>query len=210
LIAPPAPGGYHIGRMKKRAASLSRQTRETKISVSIDLDGDGTGSIRTGIPFLNHMLELMAKHSLIDIRIAARGDLDVDYHHTVEDVGLALGEALNRALGDRRGISRYGWSLLPMDEALCRVALDLGGRPYLVYALATRRRKIRDFDVGLVEEFFRAFSVQARMNLHIHQIYGQEPHHACESVFKGVARALRMACQRDPRVRGVPSSKGRL
>ncbi|MBU1909949.1 MAG: imidazoleglycerol-phosphate dehydratase HisB [Verrucomicrobia bacterium] len=196
--------------MKKRTATINRQTRETSIQVNLALDGDGEARIRTGIPFLNHMLELFARHSLINATIRAKGDLDVDYHHTVEDVGLALGEALNRALGDRKGIVRYGWAVVPMDESLSRVALDLGGRPYLVYEVATRRKKIRDFDLGLIEEFFRAFTVQGRMNLHIKTMYGQDPHHIFESVFKAVARALGAACARDPRVKGVPSSKGKL
>jgi imidazoleglycerol-phosphate dehydratase len=196
--------------MKARRALVKRNTKETRITVRLNLDGAGVYSSRTGIGFLDHMLDLLSKHSLIDLNVRAAGDLHVDYHHTVEDVGLALGQALNEALGDRKGITRYGWSLLPMDEALSRVALDLGGRPYLVYALATKKKKIRDFDLGLLEEFFRAFSVEGRLNLHISQVYGQEPHHAVESVFKGVARALRMACARDPRVRGVPSSKGKI
>ncbi|MBU1694635.1 MAG: imidazoleglycerol-phosphate dehydratase HisB [Verrucomicrobia bacterium] len=196
--------------MKKRTATINRQTRETSIQVNLALDGDGEARIRTGIPFLNHMLDLFARHSLINATIRAKGDLDVDYHHTVEDVGLALGEALNRALGDRKGIVRYGWAVVPMDESLSRVALDLGGRPYLVYEVATRRKKIRDFDLGLIEEFFRAFTVQGRMNLHIKTMYGQDPHHIFESVFKAVARALGAACARDPRVKGVPSSKGKL
>jgi imidazoleglycerol-phosphate dehydratase len=156
------------------------------------------------------MLDLLAKHALLDLNVTAKGDLAVDYHHTVEDVGLALGQALNKALGDRKGINRYGWSLVPMDEALCQVAMDLGGRPYLVYSLATKKRKIRDFDVDLIEEFFRALVTEARMNLHVQQLYGQEPHHALESVFKGVAKALLAAAARNPRVKGVPSSKGRI
>jgi imidazoleglycerol-phosphate dehydratase len=196
--------------MKKRMATINRQTRETSIQVNLALDGDGEARIRTGIPFLNHMLELFARHSLINVTIRAKGDLEVDYHHTVEDVGLALGEALNRALGDRKGIVRYGWAVVPMDESLSRVAMDLGGRPYLVYEVATRRKRIRDFDLGLIEEFFRAFTVQGRMNLHIKTMYGQEPHHVYESVFKAVARALGAACARDPRVKGVPSSKGKI
>jgi imidazoleglycerol-phosphate dehydratase len=196
--------------MKKRTATINRQTRETSIQVNVVLDGDGEARIRTGIPFLNHMLELFARHSLINATIRAKGDLDVDFHHTVEDVGLALGEALNRALGDRKGIVRYGWAVVPMDESLSRVALDLGGRPYLVYEVETRRKKIRDFDLGLIEEFFRAFTIQGRMNLHIKTMYGKEPHHIYESVFKAVARALGAACARDPRVKGVPSSKGKL
>lgn len=196
--------------MKKRTARIVRKTRETDIVVTIDLDGRGDYSNQTGIAFLDHMLDLLAKHALLDLTVKAKGDLDVDYHHTVEDVGLALGEALNVALGDRSGINRYGWSLVPMDEALCQVAMDLGGRPYLVYSLATKKRKIRDFDVDLMEEFFRGFVTQGRMNLHIAQLYGQEPHHALESVFKGVAKALLKAAARNPRVKGVPSSKGTL
>lgn len=196
--------------MKKRTARIARKTKETDIVVELNLDGTGIYKNRTGIAFLDHMLDLLAKHALLDLRIKAKGDLDVDYHHTVEDVGLALGEALNAALGDRKGIARYGWSLVPMDEALCQVAMDLGGRPYLVYSLATKKRKIRDFDVDLMEEFFRGFVAQGRMNLHVAQLYGQEPHHALESVFKGVAKALLAAVALNPRVKGVPSSKGTL
>jgi len=196
--------------MKTRAAKLARKTKETDIAVELKLDGSGESKVRTGIPFLNHMLDLFAKHGLFDLKLKAKGDLAVDYHHTVEDVGLVLGDALNKALGDRKGIVRYGNAVLPMDESLSRVALDLGGRPYLVYEVETRQKKIRDFDLGLIEEFFRAFVTQARMNLHIRLMYSKEPHHAYESVFKGVARALGMACARDPRVKGVPSSKGRI
>jgi len=196
--------------MKKRQASVTRKTKETNIVVELCLDGKGTCAIGTGMPFLDHMLELLTRHSLVDLKVKATGDLDVDYHHTVEDVGLALGEALDKALGSRKGINRYGWSLAPMDEALSRCAVDLGGRPYLVYQVANRRRKILDFDLRLLEEFFRAFAVQARMNLHISQLYGNEPHHAYESVFKALAKALRMACAMDPRESSVPSSKGRI
>lgn len=196
--------------MKKRTARIARKTKETDIVIELNIDGSGVYKNKTGVPFLDHMLDLLAKHALIDLQVKAKGDLEVDYHHTVEDVGLALGEALNQALGDRTGITRYGWSLLPMDEALCQVAMDLGGRPYLVYSLATKKRKIRDFDVDLMEEFFRGFVTQGRMNLHIAQQYGQEPHHALESVFKGVAKALLAAATINPRVKGVPSSKGRL
>lgn len=196
--------------MKKRAVTINRQTRETAIRVNLDLDGEGQARVRTGLPFLNHMLELFARHSLFDLDLRAKGDLEVDAHHTVEDAGLALGEALNRALGERKGIVRYGWAVVPMDESLSRVAVDLGGRPYLVYDVVIRRKKIRDFDLGLIEEFFRALAVQGRMNLHIRLMYGREPHHAIESVFKAVARAVGAACARDPRVKGVPSSKGRI
>lgn len=178
--------------------------------MTLNLDGTGRSRISTGIPFLNHMLELLAKHACLDLTIRARGDVAVDYHHTAEDVGLTLGAAFDKALGQREAIMRYGWSVLPMDDALARVAVDLGGRPYLVYEVKTRRKKIRDFDLGLIREFFQAFTVQARMNLHIRLMYGDEPHHAYESVFKAVARALRAAVEHDPRTRGVPSSKGLL
>ncbi len=195
---------------RNRKAEIHRKTRETDIRLELTIDGAGNGEVDTGLPFMNHMLELFAKHSLCDLRINAGGDLAVDYHHTVEDLGLTLGNAVNDALGDRCGIRRYGWCLLPMDDALCRVALDLGGRPFLQLDMANRRRKILDFDLGLIREFFQAFVVQARMNLHVAQLYGHDPHHAYEAVFKGLARALGMACERDPRVRGVPSSKGAL
>jgi imidazoleglycerol-phosphate dehydratase len=196
--------------MKARKAAIKRRTRETDIAIALNLDGSGRSRIRTGMAFLDHMLELLAKHSLIDMTIRARGDLKVDYHHTVEDLGLALGMALNQALGDRKGIGRYGWCLVPMDESLAGVAVDLGGRPYLAFDVATRKKTIRDFDLGLIEEFFRALVVEGRLNLHVTQLYGQEPHHAYEAMFKGVARALRQACARDTRVKGIPSSKGRI
>ena len=196
--------------MKKRKAIVARNTRETQIRVELDVDGNGRYEIETGLPFFNHMLELMAKHSLVDLKLQATGDLAVDHHHTVEDVGLALGDALNQALGDRKGIERYGFSLMPMDETLSRVALDLGGRPYLVLDVANKKKKILDFELSLLGEFLRAFATQARMNLHVRQFYGTDAHHAWESIFKGLARALKAACRRDPRVRGVPSSKGIL
>ena len=196
--------------MPDRKARIERTTRETAILLSLNLDGTGKSSISTGLPFLDHMLELLARHSLIDMTVKASGDLHVDYHHLVEDLGLVMGDALNEALGTRRGITRYGWALLPMDESLARVAVDLGGRPYLVYDIANRRRKILEFDLGLIEEFFRAFVTQARMNLHIAHLYGKEPHHAYESIFKGLARALRMAVAKDDRDKGVPSSKGTI
>jgi len=196
--------------MKKRVAKIARKTRETDITVELNLDGSGDYRISTGIPFLNHMLELFAKHALVDLKIKARGDLEVDYHHTVEDVGLTLGKALDEALGDRKGIVRYGWSVLPMDEALSRVAIDLGGRPYLVFGVTTRRKKIRDFDLGLIQEFFRALVTESRMNLHIKQMYGEDPHHVYESIFKGFAKALAMACGKNSRVKGIPSSKGKI
>lgn len=189
-------------------AKRVRNTRETQISMTLNVDGSGKSSIDTGIPFFDHMLELLAKHGLFDLTIKATGDLAVDYHHTVEDVGLVLGEALDEALGDRKGITRYGFSLLPMDEALCQAAIDLGGRPYFVYRIANKKKKIRDFDVYLLKHFFESLAAKGRMNLHIDQQYGEDVHHAYEAMFKAVARALYMACGRDPRVSGVPSSKG--
>ncbi len=193
-----------------RSATVARKTRETDIAVTLDLDGTGRCQVETGIGFLNHMLELFARHALVDLEVKASGDVDVDYHHTVEDVGLVLGSCLNKALGERRGIRRYGFFLLPMDETLCEVALDLGGRPYLVFASAMKHMRVRDFEVKLLEEFFRALSVEARMNLHIRQVYGDEAHHVCEAVFKGFARALRVAVEPDPRESGIPSSKGTI
>jgi imidazoleglycerol-phosphate dehydratase len=196
--------------MKPRKAAFERKTTETRIEIELNLDGKGRYEIETGIPFLNHMLDLVAKHALFDLTLKADGDLAVDYHHTVEDVGLVLGKALSDALGDRKGLTRYGFSLLPMDEALAQVAVDLGGRPYLVYQVANRTRKIRDFDLVIMEHFFRSFADQGRLNLHINQPYGSDPHHAYEAIFKGVARALYMACSIDSRVQGVPSSKGKV
>ena len=196
--------------MKNRSATVARKTRETDIKVSVNLDGSGVSRIETDMPFLSHMLELFSKHSLIDLTVVAKGDLEVDYHHTVEDLGLVLGDAIDQALGDRKGIVRYGSAYIPMDDALSRAVVDLGGRPFMVYEVANRTRKIRDFDLLLIREFFQAFTVKARMNLHIAQLYGKEPHHAYEAIFKAVARAMSAACQKDPRVKGVPSSNGAI
>jgi len=196
--------------MKNRIARITRKTRETAISLEINLDGKGMYSVDTGLPFLDHMLELLSRHSLVDLKLKAKGDLAVDYHHTVEDIGLVLGSAIDEALASRKGIRRYGWSYVPMDEALSRVVLDLGGRPYLVREMACRKRKLQDFELSLFVDFFQALTMQARMNLHIAQLRGQEAHHAYESVFKALARALRMACERDPRDAEVPSSKGTI
>lgn len=193
-----------------RMATRTRTTRETEITVALTLDGTGVCRVATGIGFFDHMLELFARHALVDLEVKASGDVHVDYHHTVEDVGLVLGACLNEALGERRGIRRYGFFLLPMDEALCEVALDLGGRPFLVFASAMKHAKVRDFEVKLLEEFFRAVTVEGRMNLHIRQAAGDEAHHVCEAAFKGFARALRMAIECDPRESGIPSSKGTL
>lgn len=196
--------------MKARKARIKRKTRETDILVDINLDGSGQSSVNTGIPFMDHMLELLAKHSLVDIKIKATGDLKVDYHHTVEDLGLAFGQAVDQALGTRKGICRYGSSYVPMDEALALAVVDLGGRPFFVKEIACRKKRILDFELSLIDEFFQALVVQARMNLHIKQLYGNEAHHAYEAVFKAFARALRQACELDPRNRGIPSSKGKI
>lgn len=191
-----------------RKAAIERETKETQISLSLDLDGSGEGVIDTGIGFFNHMLELLKKHALIDLSVKATGDLDVDYHHTVEDVGLVLGKALNEALGSRKGLTRYGFASVPMDEALCETSLDLGGRPFLVMQCPMKHCMVKDFEVKLVEEFFRAVSVEARANIHLRQVYGDEAHHVCEGFFKSFARALRVAKAIDPLEKGVPSSKG--
>lgn len=191
-----------------RTAKIERSTKETKIALEINLDGAGEGVIDTGIGFFDHMLELLKKHALIDLSVKASGDLKVDYHHTVEDVGLVLGQAINQALGERKGIVRYGFASIPMDEALCETSLDLGGRPFLVMQCSMKHMMVRDFEVKLVEEFFRAISVESRANIHLRQIYGDEAHHVCEGLFKSFARALRMAKAIDPNEKGVPSSKG--
>ena len=193
-----------------RTAEVKRCTKETDIKLKLDLDGSGEGSVETGIGFFDHMLELLKKHALVDLSVSAKGDLDVDFHHTVEDVGLAFGKALNEALGDRKGIVRYGFASVPMDESLCETSLDLGGRPFLVMQCAMKHMFVKDFEVKLVEEFFRAVSVEARANIHLRQIYGDEAHHVCEGLFKSFARALRQAKAIDPLETGVPSSKGVL
>ena len=193
-----------------RKATVKRETKETKISMSLNLDGSGKGTVETGIGFFNHMLELLKKHALIDLTVKATGDLDVDYHHTVEDVGLVFGQALNEALGDRKGIVRYGFASISMDEALCETSIDLGGRPFVVMVSGKKLMMVRDFEVKLIEEFFRAVSVEGRLNVHLREIYGDEAHHVCEGMFKSFARALRQAVAKDPREKGVPSSKGKI
>lgn len=193
-----------------RKADIERNTKETAIRLSLDLDGTGKCSVDTGIGFFNHMLELFAKHALVDLTLEAKGDIDVDYHHTVEDVGLVLGKAIDSALGERRGIVRYGFASIPMDEALCEASIDLGGRPYIVMSTPHKHMKIRDFEVKLLEEFFRSVSVEGRMNIHLREIYGDETHHVCEGMFKAFARAFRAASSADAREKGVPSSKGVL
>lgn len=191
-----------------RNATIERNTKETQVLLALNLDGSGEGAIETGIGFFDHMLELLKKHALFDLTVKATGDLHVDYHHTVEDVGLVFGKALDVALGDRKGLTRYGFASIPMDEALCETSLDLGGRPFLVMQCAMKHMFVKDFEVKLVEEFFRAVSVEARANIHLRQVYGDEAHHVCEGLFKSFARALRQAKAIDPNEKGVPSSKG--
>ena len=191
-----------------RSVTIERNTKETQVSLALDLDGSGAGTVETGIGFFDHMLELLKKHALIDLTVKATGDLHVDYHHTVEDVGLVLGKALNAALGERRGLTRYGFPSIPMDEALCETSLDLGGRPFLVMQCPMKHLFVKDFEVKLLEEFFRAVAVEARANIHLRQVYGDETHHVCEGFFKSFARALRQAKAIDPLETGVPSSKG--
>jgi imidazoleglycerol-phosphate dehydratase len=194
-----------------RRASVKRATKETDIAITVDLDGSGAADIKTGIGFFDHMLEQIARHSLIDLAITAKGDLHVDQHHTVEDVGIALGTALKQALGDMRGIARYADINLPMDEALTRVALDVSGRPYLVWKVMLTRVKIGEFETELVREFFQALAQNAGFTLHIENLYGRNNHHIVETCFKALARALRAAVAIDPReANRVPSTKGSL
>lgn len=194
-----------------RTANISRKTNETDISVSINLDGSGKFNIATGIGFFDHMLEQLSKHSLIDMDISASGDTHIDDHHTVEDTGIALGQALAKALGERRGITRYASLDLPMDETMTRSAIDVSGRPYLIWKVEFTRNKVGMFDTELFREFFHAFAQNAGITLHIQNLYGENNHHIAETCFKAVARVLRMAIEDDPRQRGVvPSTKGTL
>ena len=194
-----------------RNATLSRTTKETRITVTVDLDGTGRADIATGVGFFDHMLEQIARHALIDIDIKAEGDLHIDDHHTVEDTGIVLGQAIRQALGDRAGIARYADALLPMDETLTRVAIDVSGRPFLVFKTIFPRHKIGTFDTELVREFFQAFATNAGITLHVETLYGENAHHIAESCFKGLARALRAAVAADPRQDGrIPSTKGAL
>jgi imidazoleglycerol-phosphate dehydratase len=196
---------------KTRVATLSRKTAETNITVKLTVDGKGMSKIDTGIPFFDHMLTLFAKHGLFDLELKARGDVAVDYHHTVEDVGIVLGEAFKAALGDKLGLTRYGFFILPMDEALARVVIDLGGRPHLVYDVSAPTMFVRDFNLALVKEFFRAFANTVGANVHVKLVYGEEPHHVVEAVFKSFARALDAATQIEPRAADrLPSTKGKL
>ncbi|HLO26330.1 MAG TPA: imidazoleglycerol-phosphate dehydratase HisB [Geobacteraceae bacterium] len=193
-----------------RKASLERITKETQIKLVLEIDGKGESKICTSVPFLDHMLDLFTRHGLFDLKIDAQGDIDIDFHHTVEDIGIVLGQAFREALGDKKGIRRYGQAAVPMDETLASVAVDLSGRPYMVYNVRLPKVKIGEFDVELAREFFQAFANNAGANLHINVIYGDNVHHILEACFKGMARALDQATQLDPRIEGVLSTKGKL
>lgn len=194
-----------------RQATITRKTTETSVSASVSLDGTGTYDVKTGVGFFDHMMEQLARHSLIDIKIEAKGDLHIDDHHTVEDCGIALGQAVAKALGERKGIRRYAAADLPMDEALTRCAIDVSGRPFLIFKVNFPRQKIGTFDTELVREWFQAFAMNAGITLHIENTYGENAHHIAESCFKALARALRVAIEIDPRQKDViPSTKGTL
>lgn len=193
-----------------RKSEVFRDTLETRVSISLDLDGTGTATLNTGVGFLDHMLDQVARHGLIDLDIEAQGDLHIDAHHTVEDIGITLGQAIRQALGDKRGIRRYGHAYVPLDEALSRVALDCSGRPGLEYAVEFPRARISEFDVDLFREFFQGFVNHALITLHIDNLRGRNAHHIAETVFKAFGRALRRAVESDPRIAGIPSTKGSL
>ena len=194
-----------------RRAEVVRKTKETEVRVAVNLDGEGRARVATGIGFLDHMLDQLSRHSLIDLKLSAKGDLHIDYHHTTEDTGIVIGQALSQALGDRRGIMRYGEATIPMDETLTRVALDASNRPYLIWKVAFSRPKLGEMDTELFKEWFQAFAQHGGLTLHIENLYGENNHHIVESCFKGVARALRQAIAIDPRkADAVPSTKGVL
>jgi imidazoleglycerol-phosphate dehydratase len=196
--------------MTQRTSQINRKTKETSVNISLNLDGSGKASIQTGVGFLDHMLDLLSRHSLIDLNVAAQGDLHVDAHHTVEDVGIVIGQCIEQAIGDKRGINRYGWAIVPMDESLAQVAIDLSGRPAFVFKVSFTGESIGAFPVELVEEFFKALCTNAKLNLHINVPYGTNNHHIAEAIFKATARALRQAVTHDPRNDDVPSTKGSL
>ena len=196
--------------MPKRTATVSRQTKETQLEVTLDLDGQGAFEGSVGVPFLEHMLDLLARHGMIDLKISGQGDTQIDPHHTVEDVGIVLGQALGQALGDKSDITRFGSSAIPMEEALARVVLDVCGRPYLHYQAEVEKERIGDFEVELAEDFFRSVAMNAGLTLHIELLYGKNSHHVIEAIFKAFARALRTAVSIDERQSGVPSTKGIL
>jgi imidazoleglycerol-phosphate dehydratase len=196
---------------EERKSEVKRDTKETQISVALTIDGSGKADVDTGIPFFDHMLTLFAAHGLFDLTVRATGDIAVDYHHTVEDVGIALGQAFREALGSKAGLVRYGFFFQPMDETLARAVVDLGGRAYLVYQVDTRVSFVRDFNIGLLREFFQGFANAAGANVHLKLEYGEEPHHVAEALFKGFGRAMDAACRIDPRRQGaLPSTKGAL
>ena len=200
-----------MAKNDQRVATVHRKTAETDIALTLAIDGRGASTIATGVPFFDHMLTLFAKHGLFDLTVKAVGDVEVDYHHTVEDVGLVLGQAFKEALGSKVGIKRYGFFLLPMDESLARIAVDVGGRPHLVYDANAPTMFVRDFNIILVKEFCRAFSNALGANLHVQLVYGEEPHHVAEAIFKCLARALDMATQIEPRAADqLPSTKGKI
>jgi len=193
-----------------RRTTIERTTSETQVKVELVLDGAGRGRIQTTIPFLDHMLTLLAKHGFFDLTVQAKGDTDIDDHHTIEDIGIVIGDALKQALGSKEGIRRFGWASIPLDETLAQVTVDLSGRPYLVYRVELPQRRIKTLDLGLFEDFFQAFATHAALNLHVNVLYGRNPHHIMEAVFKALAKALDQATGLDGRVSGVPSTKGRL
>ena len=196
--------------MAKRAAKIKRKTSETDISLSLNIDGSGKSTISTGIPFFDHMLKLFSKHGLFDLKLEAKGDIEVDYHHTVEDVGICLGQAFNKALGNKKGITRYSEAKVPMDEALTEAIIDVSGRPHLTYKVKFIKTKFIDFDLEVVREFFEAFVMNAGITVHINLLRGRNMHHKIESIFKAFAVALSKACEISPRKKGVPSTKGVL
>ena len=193
-----------------RRGTVDRTTTETAVRVDLLLDGTGKGQVGTTLPFLDHMLTLLAKHGLFDLTIEAKGDTEIDDHHTVEDVGIVLGEAFKQALGAKEGVRRFGWALVPLDESLAQIAVDLSGRPFLVYRVDLAQLRIKSFDLGLFEDFFQAFVTHGGLNLHINLLYGRNPHHIMEAIFKGLAKALDQATLIDDRVTGVLSTKGKL
>ena len=201
---------HPAGSEGPRQARIERKTRETDVLLHLNVDGMGTSKVETTIPFLNHMLDAWSKHGLMDLTVDARGDTDVDLHHTVEDVAICLGKAFKEAVGDRKGIVRYGTAVVPMDEALVSTALDVSGRPYLVFNVPVQRTRISNFDLDLLKDFFRALAFNAEITMHVNLHYGENLHHIAEAVFKSVGRAMAVATRIDPRVEGVPSTKGHL
>jgi len=196
--------------MNERKATISRKTSETDVTVTLNLDGSGQSNVQTGVPFLDHMLTLFAKHGLFDLDVSCKGDLGIDAHHSVEDIGICLGQALEKTFGDKQGLVRFAHAYFPMDESLVRVALDLSGRSYLVYNVRVERERVGELESDLMEEFWKAVVTHARMNLHIELLYGRNTHHIFEAVFKAAARALCLATRTDSRIQGVPSTKGVL